>query len=281
VPQKKRIGNSKSFDWSHVPKQDGNSGEEAAMFESTLAAQGLHERERKLGTMSAVALAHLGIGLAILAVTALVVPPIRIPEPPIRGISITTERIRLDDLSSPSKPPAAKKGSASPKAPTTLVTPPVPEPQTPHPPTDLPVVALPVDAPPGPGGKDDGPLGDPDGSPTGVPGGQGHDTGGSGDGGNGDPALITGDMQRPVLLQKVEPEYPIVARRAGLGGRVTLQAVIAPDGSVESVEILASTNPIFNAAAVDAVRRWRYKPALMNGAPVRVYFTVVVDFVVR
>jgi protein TonB len=60
-----------------------------------------------------------------------------------------------------------------------------------------------------------------------------------------------------------------------------VRAVIAPDGSVESVEVVSSTNPMFNDAAVDAVRRWRYRPALMNGRPVRVYFSVVVDFLVR
>ena len=75
--------------------------------------------------------------------------------------------------------------------------------------------------------------------------------------------------------------YPRVARQAGLGGRVTVRAVIAPDGSVESVEVFSSTNPLFNDAAVEAVRRWRYRPALMNGRPVRVYFSVVVNFLVR
>jgi protein TonB len=92
---------------------------------------------------------------------------------------------------------------------------------------------------------------------------------------------VTGDMVRPVLLVKVEPSYPHVARRAGLGGRVTLRAVIAEDGSVESVEVFASTNSLFDNAAIEAVRQWRYRPALMNGRPVRVYFSVVVSFIVR
>ena len=92
---------------------------------------------------------------------------------------------------------------------------------------------------------------------------------------------ITGEMVRPVLLVKSEPMYPQSARRAGLGGRVTLRAVIAEDGSVESVEVFSSTNSLFDQAAVDAVRTWRYRPALMNGRPVRVYFSVVVSFTVR
>ena len=130
-------------------------------------------------------------------------------------------------------------------------------------------------------GPGTGDQGEPNGSRDGVPGGNG-DVGVDGSGGGpAEPMLMTGEMQKPVLLEKVEPDYPIMARRVGMGGRVTLQAVIAPDGSVESVEVLASKNPMFNQAAVDAVRKWRYRPALMNGSPVRVYFTVVVDFVVR
>jgi protein TonB len=57
--------------------------------------------------------------------------------------------------------------------------------------------------------------------------------------------------------------------------------VIGEDGGVESAEVVASKNPMFDQTALDAVRRWRYRPALMNGKPVRVYFVVVVDFIVR
>ena len=250
------------------------------MFESTVEAQGLHESERKFGAMSVAALAHVGIGLAILAVTALIVPPVKLPEPPPPPVVITSGRILLDD-SSPRLASAPKKGSETPKASKAILTPPVPEAPTPHETTDAPPITTPVDPPSGPDGDGSGPKGVPNGSLTGVPDGTGPGDGGPGGGGTGDPVPLSGDMQKPVLLEKIEPEYPIVARRAGLGGRVTLQAVIAPDGSVESVEVLASINPIFNRAAVDAVRRWRYRPALMNGSPVRVYFTVVVDFVVR
>jgi protein TonB len=88
-------------------------------------------------------------------------------------------------------------------------------------------------------------------------------------------------MTKPMLLVKVEPTYPDVARMARLSGRVTISAVIGLDGSVESAEVLASTSPLFSDTAIGAVRKWRYRPALMNGKPVRVYFTVVVDFSLR
>ena len=88
-------------------------------------------------------------------------------------------------------------------------------------------------------------------------------------------------MVRPVLLHKVQPEYPNVARRIRLEGRVTVQAVIGLDGSVESVEILRSSSPLFDDAALGAVKQWTYRPATMGGQPVRVYFVVEVGFVLR
>ncbi len=48
------------------------------MFESTLEAQALHEATGRLGSLSAAAIAHLGIGLAIVAATAIIVPPVRV-----------------------------------------------------------------------------------------------------------------------------------------------------------------------------------------------------------
>ena len=89
------------------------------------------------------------------------------------------------------------------------------------------------------------------------------------------------EMIAPVLLHKVSPVYPEVPRKARLQGRVTVQAVIGLDGSVEAVEILRTSNPLFDGAALDAVKQWRYRPATMNGIPVRVFFTVEVGFVLR
>ena len=85
----------------------------------------------------------------------------------------------------------------------------------------------------------------------------------------------------PVLVKKVEPAYPDVARRARIEGKVTLQAVVQTNGDVGEVSVLASTNPMFNESAIAAVRQWKYKPALQNGRPVAVYYTVVVKFTLR
>ena len=251
------------------------------MFESTLEAQGLNAGDRRLGTLSAAALAHVGIGLAIVAVTALIVPKVDTPEPTYSVFTIASVIPLRDVAPRPAPARAPKKGTDTAKPGRTLAPPPlvrdVPPEATPD---SLPATA-PDTAPQGPEGPGEGTRGDPNGSPFGILGGAGDGGAGPGDGQGVDPLEMTGDMVRPVLLEKVSPSYPQTARRAGLGGRVTVRAVIAPDGSVESVEVLASTNPLFNEAAVDAVRKWRYRPALMNGRPVRVYFSVVVDFLVR
>jgi len=251
------------------------------MFESTLEAQGLHEGERRIGTLSVAILAHAGIGLAIVAVTAVIVPKVVTPEPTYSFFTIAS--VIPPGEAAPKPAPAPKKGTDAPKPGSALapprVAPLVPPEATPAtlPAPESDPVAEGLELP------GDGTQGDPNGSRFGVPGGAGDGDGEAGpwDGPGVDPLELTGDMVRPVLLEKVSPTYPRVARQAGLGGRVTVRAVIAHDGSVESVEVFSSTNPLFNDAAVEAVRKWRYRPALMNGRPVRVFFSVVVDFLVR
>ena len=85
-------------------------------------------------------------------------------------------------------------------------------------------------------------------------------------------------IAKPTLLHKVEPEYPTIARLSRIPGNVTVQAVIGRDGNVEDAEIVSSSNRLFDEAALEAVRQWRYAPAMLNGRPVRVTFRVHVEF---
>jgi periplasmic protein TonB len=111
----------------------------------------------------------------------------------------------------------------------------------------------------------------------GVPGGV---IGGTGQGGLGEevPMRMTAEVKQPELIKKVEPPYPEVARRSRLEGVVVLEAVITKTGSVEEVKVLRSLHPVLDAAATNAVKQWKYKPAILNGRPVKVYFTVTVTF---
>ena len=65
------------------------------------------------------------------------------------------------------------------------------------------------------------------------------------------------------------PRYPQEALRRGVGGTVKVLANVAPDGSVAKVEVAeGSGNRDLDRAALDAVRRWQFKPATRNGQPV-------------
>jgi protein TonB len=92
----------------------------------------------------------------------------------------------------------------------------------------------------------------------------------------------TGNITNPVLIEesKVTPDYPELARVARVEGNVVLQAVIRADGSVDDLRVLRCLPEQFgfDLAAMDAVRLWHYKPALLDGQPVDVYFTVFVEF---
>ena len=85
-------------------------------------------------------------------------------------------------------------------------------------------------------------------------------------------------MRAPVVLERVEPDYPESARRARLQGIVILEATITTSGEVRQVRVLKSVNPLLDEAALLAVRAWRYRPATLNGRAVSVYLTVTVRF---
>ena len=84
------------------------------------------------------------------------------------------------------------------------------------------------------------------------------------------------------LISAPKPVYPVQARAAEAEGMVQLLGVIGVDGSVLSLQLDTSSpgtgNPDLVQAAIDAVRQWRYRPALLNGAPVEVQTTIRVSF---
>ncbi len=90
------------------------------------------------------------------------------------------------------------------------------------------------------------------------------------------------EVTAPQLIEKVQPAYPVDLRAARVDGKVVLHAVIDEQGNVTAVEVLRSSrHEGLDNAAIDAVRQWRYKPATMEGTPVKVHFTVVVNFTVE
>jgi periplasmic protein TonB len=72
-----------------------------------------------------------------------------------------------------------------------------------------------------------------------------------------------------MLIHRVEPIYPTLARQTRRAGRVELRAVIATDGTIQSLQVV-SGDPLFYQSAMDAVRQWRYRPTVLNGEPVEI-----------
>jgi protein TonB len=63
-------------------------------------------------------------------------------------------------------------------------------------------------------------------------------------------------------------------------GAVIIEAIIGPDGKVQTATVIHSV-PLLDQAALDAVRRWEYEPTLLKGAAVAVIMTVVVNFALQ
>jgi TonB family protein len=82
----------------------------------------------------------------------------------------------------------------------------------------------------------------------------------------------------PVLLHRVNPEYPPIAQRAGISGEVVAQLLVGIDGRVEEVQIVEVSQPGvgFERATEDAVRQWRYRPATKHGVKVRAWVRITV-----
>jgi protein TonB len=79
------------------------------------------------------------------------------------------------------------------------------------------------------------------------------------------------------LILKVAPIYPDEARRARVQGTVILQVVIGKEGTIENLHVVSGDSLLVDAAT-DAVRQWRYRPYVLNGAPVEIDTTVEIHF---
>jgi TonB family protein len=91
-----------------------------------------------------------------------------------------------------------------------------------------------------------------------------------------------GKIAQPIKLRDVRAAYPPLLYETKIDGKVTLEARIGTDGAPREVRVVApAQHPDFDAAAVDAVRQWRFSPTLLNCVPVEVSMTVYVNFVPR
>lgn len=88
---------------------------------------------------------------------------------------------------------------------------------------------------------------------------------------------VSGNLQSALLPEQAKILYPPLAKEARAQGVILLSLTIAEDGSVKHVQVV-SGHAFLAAAATDAIKRWVYRPTLVNGKPVEVVTTVEVDF---
>ena len=88
---------------------------------------------------------------------------------------------------------------------------------------------------------------------------------------------VSQGVSQGLLVHKVQPSYPPLARQARIQGVVVLQALIGKDGSIQNLHVV-SGHPMLTTAALEAVKEWRYKPYYLNGEPVEVETTINVNF---
>jgi periplasmic protein TonB len=91
------------------------------------------------------------------------------------------------------------------------------------------------------------------------------------------PIKVSSGTMAGSLISRPDPVYPAIAKAAHVQGAVILHAIITKDGTIDKLTVV-SGNPMLLNAATDAVKRWKYKPYLLNGDPTEVDTTITVNF---
>src|SRR3954454_12193809 len=92
------------------------------------------------------------------------------------------------------------------------------------------------------------------------------------------PYRVGDDVSRPEIISSTRPVYTELARRARVSGTVIVEAIIDEQGDVVNPRVLKGQPLGLDQAAVDAVQTWKFKPARLEGKPVKVYYVPTVNF---
>jgi len=88
------------------------------------------------------------------------------------------------------------------------------------------------------------------------------------------PSRVGGGVEPPKIIHHPAPQFT----RSGPTGSIVLEATIDEDGCVRGIKILRSLGKAQDRAAMDAVRQWVFRPAMFNGQPTRVYYSLTVNY---
>ena len=101
---------------------------------------------------------------------------------------------------------------------------------------------------------------------------------GSGGGYGGGVMNVGGGVSAPIVLRSVHPEFTDQARQANFQGSVTLALIIDTDGNPQNVHVTKHLGMGLDERAIEAVRQYKFRPAMFQGHPVAVQIVVDVDF---
>jgi TonB family protein len=86
-------------------------------------------------------------------------------------------------------------------------------------------------------------------------------------------------VQRPELIKRSDLSYPDALQAACAEGKVLVESIIGEDGKIRYPRLKESPGgPVMAFAALESLRSWRFKPATFEGKPVKVYYTLTVNF---
>jgi len=225
----------------------------------------------------------LSLLVHLLAIAALVVVPLLLADSQLPQAQVTNILVMAPPLPTPPPPPppplGRRRGSRTPKA--------VYEKTEVKPPVFSGKLIAPIEVPVTIEEDDSGDFGVEGGVPWGVPGGveggvEGGVVGGvlggvlSGSLPNDQPVFVSG-KNVPKLIRQVKPEFPQEAFAARMQSMVIVEAMTDIYGRVSRARII-SGSPVFNEAALAAVRQWLYEPYIVDGIPRPIYFTVTITF---
>ncbi|MBI5426017.1 MAG: energy transducer TonB [Opitutae bacterium] len=92
------------------------------------------------------------------------------------------------------------------------------------------------------------------------------------------PVMADEGLEAPVPVRMVPPKFPPEMRREGTGGVVTVKCVIDEKGNVTEPQVEKASNDAFVQPALDALRKWKFKPAKKAGTPIALKVSIPIQF---
>jgi protein TonB len=95
------------------------------------------------------------------------------------------------------------------------------------------------------------------------------------------PISVRADRTPPVPVRTVPPEFPYELRRTGVSGVVLVSCEIDETGTVQNMKVIKSTNDAFVEPAMNALKKWKFKPAQENGSNIAVRVSIPIKFTIH